>query len=585
MRQFIKFTLATITGLIIFFFLLIFILAGLAAAGAKKPMAVPANSILELNLNYDIPEKTHSDPLQDFDFSTLKPRKAVGLVQILKSIDQAASDKNIKGIYLPMGINMNGFATLEAIRNKLIEFKKSGKFIYAYGVVVSQKSYYVSSVADKIFLDPNGYLELRGLGVQITYFKNALDKAGVEIQEFHVGDFKSAIEPFIRTNMSDANREQLKTILSGLQQHMIYNITASRKISPETFKIILDSLKATNAESCKSLALVDDMLYYDQVLEKLKDKTGVKTTKDLEWVKLEKYAAIAENNTTKSSDNKVAVVFLEGEIVDGEGDETQIGGETASKLIRKLREDDKIKAIVMRVNSPGGSAIASDLIWREVTLAKKKKPVIASFGDVAASGGYYISCAADRIFVQPNTITGSIGVFGLVPNFKKLLNDKIGVTSDEVEVAQHANFGGGLKPLDDFESMVVKNEVERIYTTFRQRVADGRKADISAIEAVAQGRVWTGSQAIEKKLADEVGGLDDAIAYVSKQNGLKDYSVVYYPKEKSFAEKIAEGFENIKLKWVKSYLGAQYEVFCLIQRIQAMHPIQCRLPFEYDMLM
>ncbi len=585
MKQFLKFTLATIVGIFLFTIISFFVLAGIAAAaGGKKQIEVPANSVLKLDLNYSIPEQTTDNPFQDIDFSSFKPKSALGLLDVLKTIELAKNDKNIAGIYLPMGINTNGFATLEAIRNQLIDFKKSGKFVYAYGVVTSQKSYYLASVADKVFLDKNGYLELRGMGTQITYFKNAFDKAGIEVQEFHVGSFKSAIEPFIRTNMSEPNREQLTMILGDLQNHFVKGITEQRKISAENFQNILDSLKATNAEECKALGLIDEALYYDQLLNHLKDKTGVKTAKDVELVELNKYAGKLDKEDKSESANKIAVVVLEGNIVDGEGQEDEIGGDRVAKLLRKLREDEKVKSIVMRVNSPGGSAVASDLIWREVTLAKEHKPVVVSFGNVAASGGYYISCAADRIFVQPNTITGSIGVFGLIPNFKKLMNEKIGVTTDEVALSKHANFGGGLKPLDAFESTVIQKEVEHVYTTFRQRVADGRKTDTAAIEKIAQGRVWTGTQAIERNLADEIGNLDNAIAFAAKKASLKDYKVKVYPEEKSFAEKISESFGEMKTSWVKEALGEQYEIFNAINRLKKTSGVQCRMPLETESL-
>lgn len=585
MKQFLKFTLATIVGIFLFTIISVFVLAGIAAAaGGKKQIEVPANSVLKLDLNYSIPEQTTDNPFQDIDFSSFKPKSALGLLDVLKTIELAKNDKNIAGIYFPMGINTNGFATLEAIRNQLIDFKKSGKFVYAYGVVTSQKSYYLASVADKVFLDKNGYLELRGMGTQITYFKNAFDKAGIEVQEFHVGSFKSAIEPFIRTNMSEPNREQLTMILGDLQNHFVKGITEQRKISAENFQNMLDSLKATNAEECKALGLIDEALYYDQLLNHLKDKTGVKAAKDVELVELNKYAGKLDKEDKSESANKIAVVVLEGNIVDGEGQEDEIGGDRVAKLLRKLREDEKVKSIVMRVNSPGGSAVASDLIWREVTLAKEHKPVVVSFGNVAASGGYYISCAADRIFVQPNTITGSIGVFGLIPNFKKLMNEKIGVTTDEVALSKHANFGGGLKPLDAFESTVIQKEVEHVYTTFRQRVADGRKTDTAAIEKIAQGRVWTGTQAIERNLADEIGNLDNAIAFAAKKASLKDYKVKVYPEEKSFAEKISESFGEMKTSWVKEALGEQYEIFNAINRLKKTSGVQCRMPLETESL-
>lgn len=582
MGQFFKFTFATMFGIFLFTVLSFLLLLGIgAAASGKKVTTIPSNSILKLDLNYSIPEKSNEDPFADIDFETFKPKKAVGLAEILKSIEHAKTDKNIAGIYLPLGITPNGFATLEAIRNKLIDFKKSGKFVYAYGVLVSQKSYYLATVADKLFLDKNGYLELRGLGSQIPYFKNTFDKYGIEVQEFHVGAFKSAIEPFIRSNMSEPNREQTTLLLGDLQQRMVNNISVSRKIEPAFFQSVLDSLKATNAKDCKALGLVEEDIYYDQLLNKLMEKTGAKKIKDLELVELEKYVSVLDDSKNDSK-NRVAVVVLEGSIVDGEGGQGDIGGDKVAKLLRKLREDEKVKTVVLRVNSPGGSAVASDIIWREVSLIKKEKPVVVSFGDVAASGGYYISCGADRIFAQPNTITGSIGVFGLIPNFQKLLTNQLGVTFDEVEMSQHAVFGGGTKPLDAFESKVVQSEVERVYSDFKSRVAEGRNQPEEEIEKIAQGRVWTGTQGLDRGLVDEIGSLDDAIAFAVKKAALKDYKVKFYPEEKSFAEQLSESFAEMKTNWVKEQVGEHYQLLQTIKQLKSRSGVQCRMPMEVE---
>ncbi len=582
MGQFFKFTFATIFGIFLFLVLSLLLLVGIgAAASGKKTTNIESNSILKLELNYNIPEKSNEDPFADIDLQTFKPKKAVGLAEILKSIEHAKTDKNIAGIYLPLGITPNGFATLEAIRNKLIDFKTSGKFVYAYGVLVSQKSYYLATVADKLFIDKNGYLELRGLGSQIPYFKNTFDKYGIEVQEFHVGAFKSAIEPFIRSNMSEPNREQTTLLLGDLQQRMVNNIAEARKIEPAFFQNILDSLKATNAKDCKDLGLVEEDIYYDQLLAKFMEKTGAKKTKDIEFVELAKYVSVLDDSKNDSK-NKVAVVVLEGSIVDGEGGQGDIGGDKVAKLLRKLREDEKVKAVVMRVNSPGGSAVASDIIWREVSLTKKDKPVVVSFGDVAASGGYYISCGADRIFAQPNTITGSIGVFGLIPNFQKLLTNQLGVTFDEVELSQHAVFGGGTKPLDAFESKVVQAEVERVYSDFKSRVAEGRNKPEEEIEKIAQGRVWTGTQGLERGLVDEIGSLDDAIAFAVKKAALKDHKVKFYPEEKSFAEQLSESFAEMKTNWVKEQVGEHYQLLQTIKQLKSRSGVQCRMPMETE---
>jgi len=582
MGQFFKFTFATIFGIFLFTVLSFLLLIGIgAAASGKKTTHIASNSILKLELNYNIPEKSNEDPFADIDFQTFKPKKSVGLAEILKSIEHAKTDKNIAGIYLPLGITPNGFATLEAIRNKLIDFKKSGKFVYAYGVLVSQKSYYLATAADKVFIDKNGYLELRGLGSEIPYFKNAFDKYGIEVQEFHVGAFKSAIEPFIRSNMSEPNREQTTLLLGDLQQRMVNNISVARKIEPAFFQSVLDSLKATNAKDCKALGLVEEDIYFDQLLNKLMEKTGAKKIKDLEFVELDKYVSVLDDSKNDSK-NRVAVVVLEGTIVDGEGGQGEIGGDKVAKLLRKLREDEKVKTLVLRVNSPGGSAVASDIIWREVFLTKKDKPVVVSFGDVAASGGYYIACGADRIFAQPNTITGSIGVFGLIPNFQKLLTNQLGVTFDEVEMSEHAVFGGGTKPLDAFESKVVQAEVERVYGDFKSRVAEGRNQPKEEIEKIAQGRVWTGTQGLDRGLVDEIGSLDDAIAFAVKKASLKDYKVKFYPEEKSFAEQISESFAEMKTNWVKEQVGEHYQLLQTIKQLKSRSGVQCRMPMEVE---
>jgi protease-4 len=562
MKQFFKFIFATFFGILLFLLIAFITIVAVGAAGSGKVAEVKDGSILKLSLNYEIPDKTISNPLAAFDFSAMGPRSATGLNDLIAAIDKAAKDNKIKGIYLQMGVNPNGWATLEMLRERLIAFKKSGKVIYAYGVAVNQRSYYLASVADKVYLDPNGGLELTGFGRQIMYFKGFLDKAGIEVQAFHVGTFKSAIEPFMRTDMSPANREQLLFVYGDIYSHMLNKISDARKIDTGTLKVIIDSIKAENAYVCKELKLIDDHIYYDQV-------------------EIDDYADEAPE--AEKGKNKVAVVYLEGDIVDGNGKTGSIGGDNTSKLLRELRNDEDVKAVVLRVNSPGGSAVASDLIWREVTLLKAaKKPVVVSFGNVAASGGYYISCAADRIFAEPTTITGSIGVFGLIPNFQKLLNDKLGVTVDEVELSQHAVFGGGTKPIDAFEGAVIQRGVERVYSEFKQRVAQGRGRDTSAIEAIAQGRVWTGNQGVANGLVDEVGNLDKAIAFAIKKGNLKDYKVSIYPEEKSLSEKLSEGFGDMKTKWIKEELGAEYAIYKTVQQLKTMDPIQCRVPMEFE---
>lgn len=590
MKQFLKFVLATITGMFLFMLLGFFILLGIAAsAGSEKKATVAANSVLKLDLNYDIPEQTVDNPFAGMNlFNPQLSKKAVGLTEIRECIAKAKTDDNIKGIYLELGLNDNGLATLEAIRQSLADFRKSGKFVYAYGEVLSQKSYYLATAADQIFINPNGGMELKGFGREIMYYKGLFEKLGIEVQDFHCGAFKSAIEPFVRDNMSEPNRQQLLHIYGDVYRQFITSIGKDRKLDTAEVNVIVNNLLAETPQKDVELKLIDGALYYDQVIDKIKEKVGVDKKKDLEVVDLAKYATTIEKDLT--AENKVAVVYAEGDIVDGEGKDGEIGGEAYAKLIRKLRNDEKVKAIVLRVNSPGGSALASDVMWRELVLAKKEKPLVVSFGDVAASGGYYIACVGDRIFAQPNTITGSIGVFGLLPNAQKMFKDKLGISFDEVEVTKHGVLGGITKPLDAEEAAFAQRNVEKTYREFKQRVADGRSVvkkdvngvafDTAYVETIAQGRVWTGNQAIQNGLVDEIGGLDEAVAYAVKKANLKEYRLKAYPEEKSFSEKLTESFGDAKTQLVKEQLGEQYEIYKTIEWLKKTKGVQARMVYD-----
>ena len=588
MKQFFKFTFATVFGIFLFIVISVLILVGIAAsAGGDKKAEVKVNSVLKLDLNYKIPETTNDNPFAGLSVGNLKPTKAVGLTEIRECIKKAKTDDNIKGIYLQLGYNENGLATLEAIRDALLDFKKGGKFVYGYGEVLSQKAYYLATAGDQIFINPNGGMELKGFGREIMYYKGMFDKLGIEVQDFHCGAFKSAIEPFIRTNMSDPNRKQLMHIYGDVYEHFLSNIAKERKLDTATLNSIVNNLSAETPEKDKELKLIDDVVYYDQLVDKMKEKVGVDKKKDLEIVDLNKYATTLDKKTEGS---KIAVVYAEGEIVDGDGDDGQIGGTKFAKLISKLRKDEKIKAIVLRVNSPGGSALASDVMWRELALAKKEKPLIVSYGDVAASGGYYISCMGNRIFAQPNTITGSIGVFGLIPNAKKFLNEKLGITTDVVKITKHGVLGGITSPLDAEESAFAQRNVEKTYAEFKSRVAEGRSQivkkvgnatlDTAYIETIAQGRVWTGTQGIEIGLVDEIGGLDEAIAYAAKTANLKSFYTKIYPEEKTWQQQLAESFGEAKTNWVKEELGEQYEVYKTLQWVKKAKGVQARMVYD-----
>lgn len=579
MLQFLKFVLATIVGIFLFTLLFFGILAGIAtSAGGEQAAMVKPNSVLKINLNYSIPEMTTSNPLAGLSPTNLSIKKAIGLNDIVAAIDKASKDDNIKGIYLEMGVNMSGYATLDVIRKKLEDFKSKGKFIYAYGSTVNQKSYYVSSVADKIILNPSGGMEMSGFGREIMYYKNALEKLGVEVQVFHCGQFKSAIEPYLRDNMSDQNREQLTSIYQDVYNHFLANISASRKIDKAQLDQGINDLKAFMPEDCKSLKLVDELGYYDALEQSVIAKTGAKKEETFKYTELSQYVAGIDKSDLKS--DRIAVIYADGEIVDGRGEDGQIGGDEFAKIIKKSREDKNIKAVVLRVNSPGGSALASDVMWREVVLTRKSKPVVVSFGDVAASGGYFISCNSDRIFAEPTSITGSIGIFGLIPNAKKMLNDKLGITTDQVEVTKHGAFNMVTNPFDAEESSLIQRNVEKGYREFKMRVAEGRGKDTAYIETIAQGHVYTGNQAIENGLVDELGGLDKALAYAAKKANLKEYSVKEYPQAKDFKEQLSAALGEAKASWIKEELGIQYPLYKTLKDLQSRAGLQMRLLYD-----
>ena len=568
-------------GIFLFFFVGFLIIAGLVASASKtKSPTVETNSVLKLDLNYKIAEKSVNNPFANLDFGNMKPKKSMGLYEIGEALKKAAKDDKIKGIYMNMGVNPNGLATIEVLRGELKEFKKSGKFIYAYGEMVSQKAYYLATVADKIYLNPNGGMEVTGFGREIMYYKNAFEKLGIEVQDFHCGAFKSAIEPYLRDKMSDPNREQMMSIYGDVYHQFLTNIGADRKIDTATLSDIINNLKATLPQDAKDLKLIDETGYYDQVQTAMREKLGIAKKDELKTIDLSKYAATLDNSS--DSKNKIAVLCADGTIVDGEGEDNEVGGERFAKAIEKLRKDDKVKAIVLRVNSPGGSALASDIMWRELVLAKKEKPLIISMGDLAASGGYYIACLGDRIFAQPYTITGSIGVFGLIPNAKKLLNDKLGITTDRVSITKHGALTIGTNPLDDEEKAMVQKSIEKTYREFKERVAEGRKKDTAYIQSIAQGHVYTGTQGLQIGLVDEIGTLDNAIAYAAKQANLKDYKIKLYPEEKSFKEQIAESFGDAKQDLVRAELGEeQYRIYKTMKSISKFYGIQMLMPMEF----
>jgi protease-4 len=585
MKQFFKFVFASMVGffltsLIIGGIVVLFIVGLVAAAGSEKQVEVEPNSIIHINFTNSIPERTpRKSPL---DLLGLEENKTIGLNDILANIKRAKNDSNIKGIFLDESYMLSGQATAEEIRNALIDFKKSGKFVIAYSEVYTQGFYYLASVADKVYINPKGIFEFKGFSSQISFFKGALDKLGIEAQVIKVGTYKSAVEPFILTKMSDANRMQVNSYMGSLYDHFLTGISQARHISKDSLFGIANNLKIQFPEDALKYKLVDGLKYRDEVLDELKDRTDVAEKSDLHNVELTDYTGSSDKPEKKESKNHIAIIYASGEITGGDGDDNTIGSDKISEALRKARLDDKVKAVVLRVNSPGGSSLASDVIWREVYMTKKVKPIIVSMGDLAASGGYYISCAADSIIAEPNTITGSIGIFAIIPNFQKLLNDKLGITFDGAKTGKYADLGDVTRPLSPEERAILQNSVNRGYDEFTKAVADGRHKTQAYINSIGQGRVWTGEQAIKIGLVDRLGNLNDAIKSAARKAGIKNYEVDAYPEQKGLFSKMGNNLsEEMHTRAVKSELGENYVYYEQLKNLTKMlRTPQMRMPYD-----
>jgi protease-4 len=576
---------ASMLGFVISGVILIFVLvgaiAGLASKGKKQEVNVETNSILKLNLNYAIPERTSNNSFKNFNFQTFESKNDAGLDDVLKNIKKAAADDNIKGIYLELGINMNSFATLEEIRNELIDFKKSKKFVVAYGELADQKSYYLCSVADKVYLNPAGELVLNGLSSNVMYLKNMFEKIGVNPELIRHGKFKSAGEPLIADKMSDANREQISSYLGSLYHTMVNGIATARKKQVSEVENIINQLLIQHPEDAVKLGMSDGLKYDDEIETEFKKLIG--NDENLKFVTLEKYSNTPNINVSTSED-KIAIIYCDGEIVSGESGDDNMGSETIAKAIKKVRLDDKYKAIVLRINSPGGSAMASDVIWREVVLAKKAKPIIVSMGSVAASGGYYIAAPADVIVAEPNTITGSIGVFGLMINAKELLNNKLGINVETVKFGEYADLGSIDRPLTTAERAIIQIGVDRIYDDFITKVAEGRKLKKEQVDSIAQGRVWAAIDAKKIGLVDEFGGLDKAIAIAKTKAKITDCRIINFPEMKDPIETLISDMSGQASMFLtkRSLTAEQFKLYTDFEKIMHYRGVQARMSFNVN---
>lgn len=587
MKEFFKYLLASIIGIMIAGLLLLFITIGIISAmvsSADQPMQIQDNSVLFLKFDYQIVDRAKHNPFEEMDFGPFQGVKTVGLNDLLDCIRKAKADDKIKGIYLnPMDIQA-GLGTVEEIRTALQDFKTSGKFIYAYGEFLSQKAYYLVTVADSVILNPKGAVDFRGLGSERNFYKKGLEKLGVEVQIVRHGKFKSAVEPYLLEKMSDENRLQTETYLKSIWNELLTDISASRKLGFDELNDIADMVATfRNADFAKQKNLVDGLKYKDQVIADLKKLTGTPEKDDVQAVEIQKYVKVPEKREQKGlARKKIAVIYASGSIdasVSGDG----IVSEDLSRSIREARRDSSIKAIVLRINSPGGSAYGSEVIWREVKLASETKPVIASMGDVAASGGYYIACAADTILANRTTITGSIGIFGMIPNAQKLMNEKLGITQDVVTTNEHSDMISMTRPMSSFERNLMQEMIEDGYDTFISRVADGRKIEKDAVDSVGEGRVWAASNAKEIKLIDNYGGLTEAIALAKKMAGDDNYRIVNLPKLKDPFEELLKGFSGEAKAWfMKNELGNNYKYYKELKEIVSQKGILARMPYDIE---
>jgi protease IV len=555
MRGFFKIFFASLLALIVFCLLVVFFLVAMAAEQVQEnPFSILSGE------NKDIP----------------------GLYDVIRLVKKAGADKNIAGLYIIANNNANSFAASEEIRSAILDFKSKGKFVIAHGDIITQAAYSVANAADKIYVSPQGYLEWAGYSVTYSFLKGTLEKLDIQPQIFYAGKFKSATEPLRAEKMTPENQLQTSVWMNDLYNDLLVKTAAVRKIDTATLHQLANEGKIQNAKDAVDNKLVDAMKYDDEVKDEIKSRLKIDKYAKINFMALNTYQAA--RSIEKITGEKIALIYAEGDIVDGKADQGSIGGDDYRSLIRKARLDKSIKAIVLRINSGGGSSMASETIWRELALAKMEKPVVVSFGDVAASGGYYIACGADSIFAQPTTITGSIGVFGIIPNMESFFKNKLGVTFDGVKTGPYADAGAIYRPLNDNEKKLVQASVDMIYTQFKQRVADGRKRDTAYVDSIAQGRVWTGMRAKDIGLIDRFGGIEDAIKSAALMAQLKDYQVREYPEAENIFDQLFGKSDPMNYtQKMKAELGEDnYKIYQEVKRIKEMSgSVQARLPFQF----
>jgi len=581
--NFLKAFLTSCLGALVAMVLVLVLIFIVISMSGGEEIVIKDSSVLKLDLDVPIIEIEKEDPFAGLSiFGTSSP-KPIGLAQLRQTIAHAKTDPKIKGIYLSISYPMTGYSVIEEIRQSLIDFRKEGKWVVAYSEGMSEAAYYLASAADKIYLNPEGDLEFNGLAVEISFFKRLFDKLEIKPEVFRVGEYKSAVEPFLLEKMSDANRLQLTELIGSIYDHVLTKISESRNISKTDLKDISDKMLVRNAALALQYGLVDSLLYDDQVQNKIKRRVGVPDDKNVTYIKYSRYKR--SFSTYNKSENEVAVIVAEGTILPGKANPGQsvIGSESFAEEIRKARENEKVKAVVVRINSPGGSSLASDVMWREITLTAKEKPVIASMSDYAASGGYYMAMGCDTIVAQAHTITGSIGVFSVLYDASGFLNNKIGITSEELKTGEIGELITFSRPLSDAEKAIWQKRTEEVYETFTSKAAEGRKMSVENIKKVASGRVWTGVQAKERGLVDILGSFEDAVNIAAEAAGVKDdFKVRYYPQYKpSIFEQLVDQFEeDAQVSTMKEQLGEHFYLYQQWKNVKSYQGTQARMPFE-----
>jgi len=585
MKNFLIYTLATITGIIlaslIFFFAMLGSLGAMIAAG-EKPVSISDNSILVLKAGVPIPDRSDPNPFAGIDITDMTFTPVAGLNDILKNLEKAATDTKIKGVLIENGLLPSGWATSEEIRNALAGFREtSGKFVIAWSdYLLQQEGYYLSSVADKIYISPGSMVDFKGLTGDVMFYKKALEKLGVEVQVIRHGKFKGAVEPYILDKLSKENEEQIRDYIGSIWNHAVERMSVSRGIPAAELNRLADRLAGYVPVSAFENRLVDGLIYRDALIDTLKILSGLTTKDKIQLVPMTKYTKVPGQKKQAVSKNKISVIYAAGIIVRGKGNEYNIGGTNYSDIIRKERLDSNVKAIVLRVNSPGGDAVSSDNIWRELNLAAEVKPVVISMGNYAASGGYYISAPGTKIYSNPTTITGSIGVFGIIPNTGRFLEQKLGITTQSVNTNKYSDFPSPFRAMSSYEKDIMQMDIEYIYSTFTGKVAQGRNINVAYVDSIGQGRVWSGTKALKIGLADETGGLTEAINGAAGLAGIDAYSVKELPAlQDPYTKLLKQLTGEIRMNLLKKESGHYFRIYEEMKELKDLEGIQARLPY------